>query len=246
MVRPRRLQLDNGLTIVLHEHRAAPVAAVQLWLGVGARDESEAEAGLSHFIEHLLFKGTPTRGPGVIDQTISGLGGEMNAATSQDFTYYHIVLPARHLDTALEVMADAARDAAFDPEELERERLVVLEEIRRARDNPNAYLWRVLARHHFRDHPYGGDVLGTPESIGGAPRERIVGYYRRHYRPANAAVVVAGDVDPEAALARLRAEQPVVLRAGRVADLKVGAAVALDLAVSDTGAVHVRRLQVGE
>jgi zinc protease len=204
MARPRRLQLDNGLTVILHQHRAAPVAAVQLWLGVGARDETEAESGFSHFIEHLLFKGTPSRGPGVIDQTISGLGGEMNAATSQDFTYYHIVLPSRHLETALEVVADAARAAAFDPGELERERLVVLEEIRRARDNPGAYLWRVLTRRHFPDHPYGRDVLGTPETIGGAPRERIVEYYRRHYRPANAAVVVAGDVEPETALAGVR------------------------------------------
>jgi zinc protease len=203
-VEPRRRRLDNGLTVIQQAHRAAEVAAVQLWVRVGARDESDAESGLSHFIEHLLFKGTPTRGPGAIDRTISGLGGEMNAATSQDFTYYHIVLPTRHVETALEVLADAARHASFDPEEVERERLVVLEEIRRARDDPNAYLWRILTRHHFPDHPYGRDVLGTPESLGGAPRERIVDYYRRHYLPNNAAVVVVGSLEPEAALAAVQ------------------------------------------
>jgi zinc protease len=198
---PERFQLASGLTVVFREHRAAEVAAVQLWVGVGARDEADAESGLSHFIEHLLFKGTPTRGPGVIDRTISAVGGEMNAATAQDFTYYHVVLPARHLGTALEVVADAARHAAFDAAELERERQVVLEEIRRAHDNPGSYLWRVMSRRHFAGHPYGRDVLGTPESIEGAPRQRIVDYYRRHYRPNNAALVVVGSLDARATAA---------------------------------------------
>ena len=201
---PRRLRLENDLTVIFREHRAADVAAVQLWVRAGARDEGEAEAGLSHFIEHLLFKGTPTRGPGVIDRTISALGGEMNAATSHDFTYYHVVLPARHLDTAVDVVADAAMHASFDAAELERERLVVLEEIRRSEDNPHGYLWRVLSRHHFAGHAYGKDVLGTGESIAGAPRERIVDYYRRHYAPNAAAVVVIGNLDPADALVHVR------------------------------------------
>jgi zinc protease len=128
----------------------------------------------------------------------------MNAATSQDFTYYHVVLPARHADTALEVVADAAQHAVFDAEELERERLVVLEEIRRSRDTPSGYLWRILTRQHFDGHPYGRDVLGTPESIAGAPREAIVDYYRRHYAPNNAAVVVIGNLDPAEAVTRVQ------------------------------------------
>ena len=201
---PRRLRLDNDLTVILAEHRGADVVAVQLWVRAGARDETEHQAGLSHFLEHLLFKGTPSRGPGEIDRTISALGGEMNAATSQDFTYYHVVLPARHLTIALDVVADAAMNAVFDPDELERERLVVLEEIRRSRDNPSGYLWRILTREHFAGHPYGRDVLGTPESIGGAPRERVLDYHRHHYTPGNAAVVVAGNVDPADALAQVQ------------------------------------------
>ncbi|MGH7321065.1 MAG: M16 family metallopeptidase, partial [Candidatus Rokuibacteriota bacterium] len=197
---PERLVLENGLTVILAEHRAADVAAVQLWLRVGARDESDVGSGLSHFIEHLLFKGTPTRGPGIIDREVSGLGGEMNATTSQDFTYYHIVLAAPHVETALEVLADAVAHASFDPEEMERERRVVLEEIRRTRDNPNAYLWRVLGRLRFAGHPYGRPVLGTPATIQGATREQIVGYYRRHYVPANAVLVVVGNLDATRAL----------------------------------------------
>ena len=191
---PERVRLANGLTAVLQPHDAADVAAVQLWVRAGARDESADEAGLSHFIEHLLFKGTPSRGPGVIDETISGLGGEMNAATSQDWTYFHVVLPAARLHTALDVLADAAQHAVFDPAEVERERHVVLEEIRRAEDTPTAALWRALSRQHFWPHAYGRPVLGSFESIEGMPRERIVDYFRRFYVPNNATVVVSGSV----------------------------------------------------
>ena len=202
--RPERVRLANGLTAVLQPHDAADVAAVQLWVRAGARDERPDEAGLSHFIEHLLFKGTPSRGPGVIDQTISGLGGEMNAATSQDWTYFHVVLPAGRLDTAMDILADAAQHAVFDPVEVERERQVVLEEIRRAEDTPSAALWRVLARGHFGEHAYGRPVLGSAESIRGAPRERIVDYYRRSYVPNNATVVVAGSMPATRSLDAVR------------------------------------------
>jgi len=192
---PDRTRFANGLTVVLEEHAAADVVAVQLWVRVGARDEADEEAGLSHFIEHLLFKGTARRGPGEIDRTISGLGGEMNAATSQDFTYFHVVLPARYAATALDVIADAARHAAFDPEELDRERRVVLEEIRRAEDSPTTSLWRVLSAAHFAGHAYARPVLGRPPVIADSPRAAIVGYYRRHYRPEASTLVVVGRVE---------------------------------------------------
>ncbi len=202
--RPDRVRLDNELGVILAPHRAADVVAVQLWVRAGGRDEDDREAGFSHFIEHLLFKGTPGRGPGEIDRTISGLGGEMNAATSHDFTYYHVVLPARHLATALDVVADAAMNAVVDSEELERERLVVLEEIRRSRDNPTGSLWRILTQQHFAGHPYGREVLGTPETIGGADRAAIVDYYRRHYAPNNATVLVVGNLEVADALAEVQ------------------------------------------
>ena len=203
--RPERVHLANGLTVVLQPHDAADVAAVQLWVRAGARDEGPHEAGLSHFIEHLLFKGTPSRGPGVIDETISGLGGEMNAATSQDWTYFHVVLPAGRLETAVHVLADAAQHAVLDPAEVERERHVVLEEIRRAEDTPSAALWRLLARGHFGAHAYGRPVLGSAESIAGVSRGAIVDYYRRSYVPNNATVVVAGSMAPPRSLDAVRA-----------------------------------------
>jgi zinc protease len=202
---PERVLLSNGLTAVLQPHDAADVAAVQLWVRAGARDERPDEAGVSHFIEHLLFKGTPSRAPGVIDETISGLGGEMNAATSQDWTYFHVVLPAERLDVALDVLADAAQHAVFDPVEVAREREVVLEEIRRTEDTPSAALWRVLARGHFGDHAYGRPVLGSAKSIAEVPRQTIVDYYRRSYVPNNVTVVVAGSVPAARSLDAVRA-----------------------------------------
>jgi zinc protease len=118
----------------------------------------------------------------------------MNAATSQDWTYFHVVLPAARLNTALDILADAAQHAAFDPVEVERERHVVLEEIRRAEDTPSAALWRVLSRGHFGDHAYGKPVLGTAASIGGVPHQTILDYFHRSYVPNNSTVVVAGSM----------------------------------------------------
>jgi predicted Zn-dependent peptidase len=145
----------------------------------------------------------------------------MNAATSQDWTYFHVVLPAARLDTALDVLGDAAQHAAFDPAEVERERQVVLEEIRRAEDTPTSALWRVLARRHYGPHAYGRPVLGSFESIEGMPRERIVDYFRRLYVPNNATVVMSGSFPSERALGAVSeafarwAPQPVPSRPRR-------------------------------
>jgi zinc protease len=149
------------------------VAAVQLWVRVGARHEGPGEGGLSHFVEHLLFKGTPTRGPGVIDRTISERGGEMNAATSQDFTYYHVVLPSRHVGTAIDVVADAARRAALEAEELDRERLVVLRDPPRA-DNPPPEL-AAPGRPPLRWAP-GAEPARPAETIRALPRA-VLAYF---------------------------------------------------------------------
>src|SRR3970040_74463 len=116
---PVREVLPNGLVLLVHEHRASDVVALQLWVRAGGRDESLEELGLSHYLEHMLFKGRPTRPPGSIDALIEGLGGTSNAFTSYDYTHYDVVLPSDHLRAGAELLADIAVNASFVPEGLE-------------------------------------------------------------------------------------------------------------------------------
>jgi zinc protease len=192
---PGREVLPNGLVLITHEHRAADVVALQLWLRVGGRDESAEELGLSHYLEHMLFKGTPTRPPGSIDRLIEALGGQSNAYTSYDYTHYDLLLPARHLATGLELLADIAVHAAFDPGELEAERKVVFEEMRLTEDDPDRYLLRRLYELAYAPHPYGRPLLGTPELIGALTRRRLAAYYGKYYQPDAMVLVVVGAVD---------------------------------------------------
>src|SRR5712691_8895698 len=140
--RPTREVLPNGVVLIAQEHRASDVVALQLWMRVGGRDETADELGLSHYLEHMLFKGTPTRPPGSIDALIEGLGGTSNAFTSHDFTHYDVVVPAAHIRPALELLADIAVNAAFDQSELDAERKVVFEEMRLTEDNPERFMVR--------------------------------------------------------------------------------------------------------
>jgi zinc protease len=188
--------LPNGIVLIAQDHRAADLVAVQLWMRVGGRDERRDELGLSHYLEHMLFKGTPTRPPGSIDRLIEGLGGTSNAFTSYDFTHYDIVVPAEHVRTALEVLADIAVNAAFVPEELEAEKKVVFEEMSLTEDDPEKFLDRRLAEVAYQGHPYGRPILGTPELIEALTRDGLNTYYKKHYIPRSMAVVVVGPVKP--------------------------------------------------
>lgn len=193
---PTREVLPNGVVLITHEHRASEVVALQLWVRVGGRDEAADELGLSHYLEHMLFKGTPTRPPGSIDAFIEGLGGQSNAFTTYDFTHYDVVLPAPHLGAGVELLADIAVNASFVQSELDAERKVVFEEMRLTEDNPDRFMVRRLYELAYRPHPYGRPILGTPELIGALTRERLRAYYRKSYVPANMTLVVVGAVRP--------------------------------------------------
>jgi zinc protease len=191
---PTRHRLDNGLT-VLHEHQgAAHVVAWQIWVNVGGADEGADEAGLAHLHEHMLFKGTERRGPGEIARDIEAHGGEVNAWTSFDHTVYHTVMASQFAREGLDVLADAVRFPRFDPTELARECEVVVEEIKRADDTPARRASRDLFRVSYQVHPYRLPVLGTPESVRATTRERIFGFYRRHYTPEAMTLIAVGDV----------------------------------------------------
>ncbi|MBI4636400.1 MAG: insulinase family protein [Candidatus Rokubacteria bacterium] len=193
---PVRAVLANGVVLIVQEHRASDVVALQLWIRAGGRDESAEELGLSHYLEHMLFKGTPTRPPGSIDRLIEELGGQSNAFTSYDYTHFDVVLPAEHARAGIELLADIAVNASFVPEELESEKKVVFEEMNLVEDDPEKFLSRRLSELAYTPHPYGRPILGTRDLIQALTRERLARYYKKHYVPRNMTLVVVGAVRP--------------------------------------------------
>jgi len=187
--------LPNGLTLLLRESHHAPVANIQLWVGVGSADERDGEQGLAHFHEHMLFKGTERRGVGEVAGEVEGAGGRINAYTSFDVTVYHATLPSDSIDTGVDVLCDALRFSRFDADEVQRETEVVLEEIRRSNDSPGHVLGDALFDASYRVHPYGLPILGPPENVASFDRERVRSFFERWYRPDNIVVVAAGDFD---------------------------------------------------
>jgi zinc protease len=161
----------------------------------GSGDEPAKLAGISHFLEHMLFKGTAHLAAGEYDKRIEGLGGYLNAGTSYDYTHYYIEIPAESLTAALEDFADVITNSSIDAEELEREKLVILEEIRRKNDDPNGFLYDNLTREMIAEGAYSHSVLGYPESVSGFSREDMYDHYRRFYSTGNMTLVVCGDFD---------------------------------------------------
>lgn len=202
---PVRTVLPNGVVFIAQEHRAGDVVALQLWVRIGGRDESADELGLSHYIEHMIFKGTPTRPPGSIDLLVEGLGGTSNAFTSYDYVHFDVVLPTRSLQAGVELLADIAANASFPPDEIEAEKQVVFEEMKLLEDNPEQALVRKLYEVAYAPHPYGRPILGTRDFVRGLERGRIDGYYRKYYVPRNMVLVVVGAVKPADVLPVARA-----------------------------------------
>lgn len=192
--------LNNGLRVVIHEDHSAPVVAIQYWVGAGSRTESDMEAGITHLIEHMIFKGTPTKGPGELAWAVESAGGSINAYTSLDLTVYHVTIASRFSKLGLDVLTDAIQNASFDPLELEQEKKVVLEELRMGEDRPETRLYKALFANAYRVHPYRRPIIGYEETVSKFTREDILNYVQRLYVPENMAVIVAGDVDTGAVL----------------------------------------------
>jgi len=191
---PTRHVLHNGVRVLIQEYPSSEVVAVQLWVRAGGRDEAAAELGLAHYLEHMLFKGTTTRGRGFVDRDVEGVGGRMNAGTSLDFTFYHAVLPAPRAAATIEMLADISVNSILDETELELEKKVVIEEMRLSEDTPQRHLVRQLYSMVFDSHPYGRPVLGTANIIEKLNRETLLAFYRRHYVPESFTLVVVGPV----------------------------------------------------
>ncbi len=189
-------RLDNGLTLHVAAGHASPVLAVQAWVGVGSTDETARQAGVAHVVEHMLFKGGAAPGVGELARAIEGSGGEVNAWTSFDHTVFHAVLGRDHADAAIDSLGDALTAPRVARDELEREREVILEEIRQGADDPARAVAQSLFATAYVAHPYRRPVIGTPDSVRRLGERDLVEFFRSYYVADNVTLVVAGDVDP--------------------------------------------------
>ncbi len=193
--RLHQFTLENGLKAILEENRNAPVVAFQIWVAVGSADERDEEAGMCHFIEHMIFKGTEKRKVREVAREIESHGGSINAFTSYDQTVFHVTIASRYAGLALDILSDAIQNPTFDPVELEKEREVILEEIRMGEDDPSRKIFRQTMAALFEVHPYGRPIIGFEKTIRSIQRDQMLSFFRKWYVPNRMTFVAVGDFD---------------------------------------------------
>ena len=186
--------LSNGLKVFVKEDHSRKVTAVQMWVMVGSVYDSER--GISHVIEHMAFKGTKKRGVGQVFKEVAEIGGQMNAYTSWDETVFHIVVPSSETSHALDIVTDAVFRSAIDPNELEKEKKVVLEEELYDKDRPSHVASNLLFKTAYIKSPYRFPIIGNKESFKKVTRKAVLDYRKKWYVPENMFLMVVGDVDP--------------------------------------------------
>ncbi|MGB9886343.1 MAG: M16 family metallopeptidase [Moorellales bacterium] len=190
----QKVTLPNGTRLVVEEIPYFRSAAVGIWVKAGSRDEEPSLRGVSHFLEHLLFKGTVRRSARQIAQELEAVGGVLNAFTTKEYTCFYAKVLAEHLPLAVDVLADMFFNSVMAEKDIEKEKRVVLEEIRMYDDSPDELVHDLFAQALWPHHPLGWSVLGTYETVGALDRQRILGYYRDYYSPGNTVVAVAGGI----------------------------------------------------
>jgi len=190
--------LENGVSILTIPMPHTRSVSVGIFTGVGSRYESHAQRGMSHFIEHMVFKGTKRRPTAqTIAESIEGLGGLLNASTGNELTTYWAKVADRHFQLASDVLQDIFRNSLFEPTEVEKERHVILQEISRLMDDPDSWVHVLMADLMWPDHPVGWEIAGTRETVGQMTRQDLVDYWANNYAPGNTVVSVAGNVSHE-------------------------------------------------
>ena len=199
-----RLTLPNGLVIHLKEIHDAPLISHWVWYRVGSRNETPGRTGISHWVEHMQFKGTPRFPAGILDKAISRTGGMWNAFTYLDWTTYFETMPADAVDLGLQLEADRMTASLYDPDEVEHERTVVISEREGDENEPLFRLGEAVQSAAFDRHPYQTEVIGRMEDLHHITRDDLYQHYRSHYQPCNAQVAIAGDFDTSEMIERLR------------------------------------------
>ena len=208
--------LPNGLTILTREMHSAPIATFWVWYGVGARNETPGITGISHWVEHMLFKATPKIGAGEIFRLVNKNGGTLNGFTSLDYTAYYETLPADRLELAISIEADRMINARFDPDEVTSERTVIISEKQGGENSPLTHLRETTVAAAFRIHPYRQGVIGYLSDLQALTRDDLYNHYRTYYAPNNATVVVVGDFDTDELVARIEAAFGGIPRGGTI------------------------------
>lgn len=203
MIDPLYTTLDNGLTVILKRMTHAPVASFWVFYRVGSRNERTGETGISHFVEHMLFKGTPTFPAQSLKRAIEREGGVWNGMTSMDSTRYYATLPVERLDLALHIESDRMRNALFDPDDVESERTVIIAEREGHENSPGWRLGEEVRALAFRVHPYHHAIIGDKADLRTITREQLYRHYQTYYAPNNAIVVASGNFEPDILLARI-------------------------------------------
>jgi len=194
----RKTVLDNGVTVITEPMDSVRSITLGIWFAVGSRDESAPEAGMSHFMEHMMFKGTPTRSARTISEEFDRIGAELNAFTSKEYTAYYSRFVDEHLDRAFDILADMVVNANLDDPSCISEREVVIEEIARMEDTPDDQIHELFSNALWPEHPIGLPILGSRETVGGFDHLQSVAFRNRHYLTGNAVVAAAGNVDHDA------------------------------------------------
>ena len=197
-------KLNNGQTVIIKEVKNNPIVIIDTWVKTGSINENDTNNGVSHFLEHLFFKGTSNHPTGEFDRLLESKGAITNAATSKDFTHYYIEIPSKYFNLAMELHSDMILNPMIPSKELEKERKVVMEEIAKDQNNPDDKVYKNLIKMIYTTHPYKREVIGTNEIIEKISREEILNYYKTHYSPKNMTTIVIGDIETNKVLEKIK------------------------------------------
>jgi predicted Zn-dependent peptidase len=193
----QKIIFSNGLTLLIQRRPGTRTVTVEAWIRVGSRYETESLNGISHFLEHMLFKGSSKYTGEEIRRKIRRVGGYLNGETFWEYTKYYTVVPANHLDTAIEVIGEMVMNSLLRPEDVDTERKVVLEEIKRFQDDPRLFALNIVTRTLFPGHPLGRPVIGTEKTVKNITHSQLVNFYQTHYTAPNIVLVIVGDLEPK-------------------------------------------------
>jgi len=189
----QRHVLPNGMTVILQEVHGRPLVSVNIFVRAGGYLDTQRLDGMAHFYEHLFFRGTPTRSGMEMKRQIEALGGQTNAETTKDFTHFYVDLPSRHVIEAIEILGDSLMHPAFNPKDIDQERLVVLNEVGMNGQSPSSLLVRLMYGQAFKVHPYRNSVIGNERAVKNITREDFVDFQHKYYTPDRVVLVVVGD-----------------------------------------------------